>query len=433
MKKTTLKMTSLIIILTLLASMCLTSCGVLETFRAIIDIYGFPQDEFPFDEEIEGETDLPGGFYDPNEKPSGVPEDNFTEDKITIEGSGNSVSLAAAVGLRSAVSVVSEFPNGAASGSGVIYKLDATTGSAFVITNYHVVYYSNGFSGGSISDDISVCLFGMEYEEYAIPATFVGGSPNYDIAVLRINNSEILKQAAANGSAAAVMLDDSNGVFAGMTAIAIGNPEAAGISVTSGVVSIDSEYITMTSINGTGQVEFRVIRIDTAVNSGNSGGGLFNDKGELIGIVNAKIAKSDVENIGYAIPSNVARAIADNIIDYCYGKSCRTVMRALLGVTVTAEDMHTEYDKESGIIRQYETVTVAEVVSTGIAYGKIMADDVIKSIQIGDKTVEVTRRHQLIDAMLDARVGDVVKTTVIRDGAEVVIEIEITADCLAAY
>lgn len=438
MKKRTIKLTSLFLILIVMLSLCLSSCGVLRTVQAIIDIYGFPQEEFPFEEEIEGEYGemFPDNAEDPLDIPNGgteeLPKDNFTDSEIIIEGSNN-ITAAAAVGLRSAVSVESEFSSGSSWGSGVIYKLDASTGSAFIITNYHVVYYSNGFSGGAISSNISVFLFGMEYEEYAIPATFVGGSPNYDIAVLRVNNSELLKTAAAAGAAASVMLGNSDNVMAGTTAIAIGNPEASGISVTSGIVSIDSEYISMSSINGSGQVEFRVIRIDTAVNSGNSGGGLFGDNGKLIGIVNAKITKTDVENIGYAIPVNVARAIADNIIDYCYGKSCNTVMRALLGVTVTADNFYTEYDEESGAIRQYEQVTVVEVSETGIAHGIILADDIIKSVKIGERTVEVTRRHHLIDAMLDARVGDTVYTTVIRDGVEKTVEIVITEDCLAAY
>ena len=96
----------------------------------------------------------------------------------------------------------------------------------------------------------------------------------------------------------------------GSSAIAIGNAQGLGISSTSGVVSVDSEYITMTAADGKTAVAFRVMRVDTAINSGNSGGGMYDDNGNLIGIVNAKIVYDGVENIGYAIPSNGAVSVA---------------------------------------------------------------------------------------------------------------------------
>jgi serine protease Do len=273
----------------------------------------------------------------------------------------------------------------------------------------------------------------MESEEYAIPASYVGGSANYDIAVLRIENSSLLKSAYSYGSITEAVFSDSDRIRVGQTAIAIGNPEAQGISVTTGIVSVDSEYITMSASNGSGAVAFRVIRIDTAVNSGNSGGGLFDGEGHLIGIVNAKISASDVENIGYAIPSNVARAIADNIIDYCFEKDCETVMRGLLGISVQVAALGTKYDPETGIIYRYEKIRVAEVTAGGLGEKILKTGDIVKRIEIGGKSIQVTRQYHLIDAMLDVRVGDTVTLTVERDGESVMVETVITEDCLAAY
>ena len=88
----------------------------------------------------------------------------------------------------------------------------------------------------------------------------------------------------------------------------------------------------MTAADGSATVSFRVMCTDTAVNSGNSGGGLYDNEGNLIGIVNAKIVDDGVENIGYAIPSNVAVSIAENIIDYCHGTDEERVQIALLGI-----------------------------------------------------------------------------------------------------
>lgn len=351
------------------------------------------------------------------------------------------VSLAAAQGLRSSVSVYCSFKinsffgvtSGTSSGSGVIYQLDGENGSAFIITNYHVVYYSGSTTKNGISDDISICLYGMESVEYAIPATYVGGSANYDIAVLRIENSSLLKHAYSYGSVKAVTLADSDQIRVGQTAIAIGNPESYGISVTTGIVSVDSEYITKSASLGVGSVALRVIRIDTAVNSGNSGGGLFDGYGRLIGIVNAKITASDVENIGYAIPSNIARAIADNIIDYCFGKDCESVMRGLLGFSVQVSALGTKYDPETGVIYRYEKISVATVSEGGLGEKILKVGDIVKSITVGEKTIQVTRQHHLMDAMLDVRVGDTVTFEIERDGETITVETVITEDCLAAY
>ncbi|MBQ3003971.1 MAG: trypsin-like peptidase domain-containing protein [Clostridia bacterium] len=376
-----------------------------------------------------------------SDQESAVREESVTEttidqtvNNITITGGSTDVAYAAASGLRSIVSVYASSRNASGAGSGVILRLDGETGSAFVITNYHVVYMSGSyFQKGGICDEIFLFLYGMESDAYAIPATFVGGSASYDIAVLYVENSDLLKNAYASGSAAAANIADSDLLTPGETAIAIGNPEASGISVTTGIVSVDSEYITMTASDYSGEVELRVIRIDTAVNSGNSGGGLFDAEGKLIGIVNAKISASDVENIGYAIPSNVACAIADNIIDYCFETDCVTVMRGIMGVTVGVSALSTAFDSETGRFERIEEVYIHEVVSGGLAEGNLQAGDIVLSIAVGDKVKAVTRQHHLIDAMLNVRVGDTVTTTVLRDGKEIAISTVITEDCLTAY
>lgn len=378
---------------------------------------------------------------------------DITNNEITIQGTESSVAYATSKGLRSIVSVYCTFKTTVSSGStwnpstseqtyssagsGVIYQLDVN-GDAFVITNYHVVYDVNSNTENKISDDIMLFLYGMEYIEYKIPATYVGGSMQYDLAVLRVEDSEILKDALSRGAVAQASFADSTGIIVGQTAIAIGNPQAGGISATSGIVSVDSEYIDMTGADGKTPVSFRVIRVDTAINQGNSGGGLFNDKGEIIGIVNAKIISSDVENIGYAIPSNVARAIADNIIYYCFEQECESVMRIMLGISVTQAALYTEYDELTGILQKYEQIKVHSTTEGSLADGKLLPEDIIKSVTLREKTTEITRQHYIIDTLLDARVGDLVTIVVKRANAdgdydEVTIELEVTEDCLTAF
>ncbi len=387
-----------------------------------------------------------------NDVASGDIVQNITNNTIEITGNDkNDVTYATASGLRSAVSIYCTFETTTGgnsywnprpttqtyytTGSGVIYKTEED-GSAFVITNHHVVYDSDSDTENGISNQIYIYLYGLEVEAYAIAAEYVGGSSNYDIAILRIDKSEVLKTAYSNGSVAGITFADSDKINAGDTVLAIGNPSASslsGISVTSGIVSVDSEYITMTGVTGTGNVTFRVIRTDTPINSGNSGGGLFNDSGELVGIVNAKITSSTIENIGYALPSNVVRAIADNIIDYCYEKENENVMRCMLGITLEIVDYSTAYNSETGLFERKETVGISEVTADSLGSTVLKAGDVVKSITVDGKTTEITRQHHLIDSMLDARVGDSVSFTIIRDGEEKTVSITITESCLTAY
>ena len=351
---------------------------------------------------------------------------------ITIQVQGGDLSAAANEALRSVVSVYCDYGIAGAGGAGIIYRINAE-GDAFIITNFHVVYNAKSTTPNKICSNISVYLYGMELEDYAIPATYVGGSMNYDIAVLRVENNSILRTAYLNGTAKAAKIADSDKITVGQRTLAIGNPTLGGISVSSGVISVDSETINVQVAEDKSAVSLRVMRTDTPVNSGNSGGGFFNDKGELIGIVNAKASSSEIENIGYAIPSNVARGIADNIIDYCFGKSCETVMRGILGITIMPSELYTRFDTATGHLIKMETVIVESVSNGGLGAKILQKNDVIKSITIGGKTVEVTRTYHLIDAMLDVRVGETVYFSIERGGQTLTVSTVITSDCLVAY
>ena len=360
---------------------------------------------------------------------------------VTIQG-GTSTSVAAAnKAILSAVSIVayhSETNSGwggfgsssdsspkASSGSGVIYKLDKNKGEAYVITNHHVVYDQKY----GISKSIKVFLYGQEgYSECAMSATYVGGSFSYDLAILKITGSTVLMESIATEATFA----DSDKVSVLDAVVAIGNAQGSGISATAGYVNVDSEYIAMLGADEKTEVTLRVIRTDAAVNPGNSGGGLFNDKGEVIGIVNAKSANDSVDNIGYAIPSNVAKSIAENIIYYCDNTTKTCVYRCMLGITVTSKNPKALYDVETGKIYKSEEVTVTDI--TGTAAKKVLkVGDILRSITIDGKKQDITRRHHVIDSMLNAREGSSVVITVERGGKEQNVTITITADMIEAY
>lgn len=369
-----------------------------------------------------------------------------TYEEINITSTADKNLLAASKALLSSVSVRCVFeeyqyswagtPAGTketgSAGSGVIYQLDKNSGDAYIITNYHVVYNANSIAENGISNKIYVYLYGMEMmtsenTSYAIPAEYVGGSMNYDIAVLKVTDSTVLIES----NAMAVSVANSDDVTILDTAIAIGNPAGSGISATVGNINVDSEqiYVQFETASGTQPVELRVMRTDAAVNSGNSGGGLFNDSGELIGIVNAKDADESVDNIGYAIPSNVAKAIADNAIHYSDG----TVKRCLLGITVGVKSYKTNYDINTGKIYKLEEVVVTEITSGAAAKGILEVGDVINSITVDGVRCEVSRIHHVVDSMLYARVGSSVNVNVTRGGVKTDLTLPITEGMLTVY
>ena len=359
------------------------------------------------------------------------------EDGSTVieGGDSQSVSLATSKATRSAVSILAYYEDSSgqytSSGSGVIYKYNKEADGYFIITNYHVVFDAEN----GISKEIYVMLYGNEYKEGFIEATYIGGSLNYDIAVLFIENNDMIKES----SAICVDVANSNDVSIGDVAIAVGNARGEGISATSGIISVDSESIEMKAADEKTNVTFRVMRTDASVNKGNSGGGLFNDKGELIGIVNAKIIVSGVEGIGYAIPSTLATNVADNIIDNCFGKTNSTVKRALLGITVSISESVSVFNPETGKISIQETIYVVEATSTNLFGKDIKANDVIKSIQLdGLDKLTVTRQFHVIDYLLQARVGDTGTLIVERENEqgnpqEIALKFTITPSCIANY
>ena len=346
---------------------------------------------------------------------------------IDITTTAQSTTLAASRAMLSAVSVYSYFEQTSSSslpglgstqefshaGSGVIYKLDKAKGDAYIITNYHVVFSGSSDTEDGISDNIEVYLYGQEFVEYKIDATYVGGAMNYDIAVLKVEGSDVLRAS----SAMAAEFADSNEVSVLETAVAVGNAEALGISATAGYVNVDSEYITIGMTDKSGierTVELRVLRVDAPVNQGNSGGGIFNIKGELIGIVNARSSKTDAENINYATPSNLAKALVENILYYADKADVPCVYRCMLGITVASAGSRVVYDTESGKIRIMENVTVTDLTATSFAKGELQVGDVVKSITVDGVRTEITRMFMVIDSMLYARVGSTVEMEIVR-------------------
>jgi S1-C subfamily serine protease len=288
-------------------------------------------------------------------------------------------------------------------GACAVYRIDDDY--TYFLTNYHVVY-SKAAVDGSISDSIYCYLYGSEsspakktgengeayvdYGNYAIACEYVGGAVEYDLAIVRAETAAVR---AVNENVKAITFAEDYHV--GETAIAIGNPNGEGISVTQGIVSVDSDNITLV-IDGKAR-SYRSIRIDTALYHGNSGGGLFNEKGQLIGVANAGDVNN--QNINYAVPLEIVKAVTDNVMYYAMDGDDTTngVYKITVGVTVTGQNAKYVYDEGKGYGKIVEDVLVMEVAEGSIAADKlgIQAGDVLKAIVVDGVRYDIGRYFEI--------------------------------------
>lgn len=235
--------------------------------------------------------------------------------------------------------------NSSSSGSGVM--IGESNEYTYIITCHHVIENESSFQ--VILND------GTSYS-----AILIGGDKESDIAIIAIEKV---------GLQLATFISDSHNVGLASTVIAIGNPLGTlGGSVTVGVVSSTNRLIEMS--DGTKK---DLIQTDAAINSGNSGGGLFNTKGELIGIVNAKYSATGVEGLGFAIPANTAKSIAIGLIEKGYVEG-----RYNLGVTFSDG-----YYRTNGYFgKTYKVVYVSNIDSNGSCSGLLQYEDILVGVEI---------------------------------------------------
>ena len=256
-------------------------------------------------------------------------------------------------------------------GSGVIFSLD-DDGNAFIVTNYHVTYYSNSLSHNAYKN-YDIYLYG-EISNNVIHASYVGGSQTYDIAVLYVSNSEILK----NSNAQSVSLSTGKTIL-GSSVIASGNANGYGLAITKGIISKDTEPVYMT-IAGTRSL-YRVLRHDAYITNGSSGGGLFDMKGNLVGITNGGDSSNSL--INYAIPADIVFAVTTNIIKNCgYSDSNFSPKLCNLGITYESFDVSTKYDDKNGIISVTSKISISNLGS--------VTNENLKTLAVGDELVSIT-------------------------------------------
>lgn len=268
-------------------------------------------------------------------------------------------------------------------GSGVI--IDAAKG--YILTNNHVI---------SQADKISVQLNdGREFD-----AKLIGGDDQSDIALLQVQNPSNLTQIA---------IADSDKLRVGDFAVAVGNPFGLGQTATSGIISA----LGRSGLNLEGLENF--IQTDASINRGNSGGALLNLNGELIGINTAILAPGGGSiGIGFAIPSNMAKTLAQQLIQF------GEVKRGLLGIK--GMEMSADIAKAFNINVQRGAFVSEVLPNSGSAKAGIKSGDVI--VSLNDKPL--SSFAELRSRIATTEPGAKVKLGLIRDGKP--LNVEVTLD-----
>lgn len=257
-------------------------------------------------------------------------------------------------------------------GSGIIISTDG-----YIVTNQHVI------DGAT---EISVILNTGE----EISATLVGQDVKTDLAVLKVSTETALSAAT---------LGDSETLQVGELAVAIGNPmgqEFSG-SVTAGIISAVNR--TMTIDNRT----YNLIQTDAAINSGNSGGALINQYGEIIGINSVKLSSSGVEGMGFAIAISEAKPIIDDLISSGY-----VTGRPLVGIGIS----ETRYGLFISSVQE----------GSGAAEAGLKEGDMILEVE-GQKVSSTNEINEIRDTK---KPGDTLNFKILRDGATMEVGVRLT-------
>ena len=317
-----------------------------------------------------------------------IRQSNRTASEITVKQvSGQTLMSPAEVYASTVNSVVSincssvstnifgQSVQSASSGSGFIITQDG-----YIVTNHHVV------SGAS---SVTVTLYdGTEY-----PATVVGSDSDYDVAVLKINATDLQP----------VTLGNSSSVNVGDSVLAIGNPLGElTFSMSQGIVSCCDRAI---NVDGT---PFNMIQVDASINPGNSGGPLMNLYGEVVGIVSAKYSSysdTTVEGLGFAIPIGDVQAIITDIME-----NGQVTDKPSFGITAgtMTEQMAAQYqiEQKSGAF-VYSVNKGGAGEKAGLRMG-----DVITKVD----STDIASMEDLTAAKKGHKAGDTVTVTYFRDG-----------------
>jgi len=273
-----------------------------------------------------------------------------------------------------------------ANASGIVYSEDG-----YIITNDHIY------------DGIAAAKFKIHTSDGATySAKYIAGDTRSDMAVLKITDKVKLQPAE---------LGNPDELVIGEPVVAVGRPTGAETAnnLTAGYVSALGRRSSATS-----SYTMRFIQTDTAINPGNSGGALINMYGQVVGVVSYKLASTEYEGMGYAVPMDITKSVADSLIKNGYVEG-----RARLGISyseinsVTAE----VYDMDIGLY-------IASVDADSELYGKVSEGDIIT--EVNDK--KITGADIMLDVIESSKPGDSLTFTVVSEGETKSIKAKLLAD-----
>jgi S1-C subfamily serine protease len=324
-------------------------------------------------------------LHDPNAK--------LTEVRPPVNRPPGSIADIAKRVLPAVVSVEIRAPSGSGFGSGVVID-----GNGYILTNNHVI--SPVATGGRGTLRV---LFS---DQSAADVRIVGRDPKTDLAVLKVEKTGLTVASLGN----------SDGLAVGDPVIAIGSPLGLAGTVTSGIVSALKRPVRLNGEGSDTNAVINAIQTDAAINPGNSGGALVDGSGSVVGInsaiatltTGAQVSESGNIGVGFAIPINEARAIAEQLI------RTGSVQHADLGANTRSV---TDGSRDGALV---------EEISPGgsAAKGGLQEGDVIT--QVDDQVI--ISRDQLVVVVSAHRVGDQVKITYVRSGKTRTASVTLQAD-----
>lgn len=325
-----------------------------------------------------------GGYDIPETK---MPPTITSEQLAAADADSFNAAAVAAVGLDSVVEITTEvavrgtfignyITEGA--GSGVIIREDG-----YIVTNNHV-----------IEGATKVTVRTRDGKSHS--ATIVGHDEKTDLAVIKIE---------VNGLTAA-RYGDSEKLVIGQRVLAIGNPLGElGGTVTEGIISALDRELTVENQTMT------LLQTDASVNPGNSGGGLFDGNGTLVGIVNAKSSGSGVEGLGFAIPIDNARVVIDELIEHGY-----VTGRGEAGIEIAYIDERTAYLYRLGDEGVYISAVIrgSAAERAGLLSGDRISEINGEDIETAQDAVNEIQKH---------KAGATVEFEIVREGKEMTVKV----------
>lgn len=278
-------------------------------------------------------------------------------------------------------------------GSAVVFSVSDGTG-AYLITNYHVLYDN---MGNRVASRVLVAPYGIDTPD-GVDAELVGYIEPYDIALLY---SEKLTDIFP----AAKPIEAGDAAKIGEPVLAVGNALGRSLSVTCGTVSVPRETLEIHAGYLNTVISLPVIRVDCALNDGNSGGGLFSSSGNFLGLVCAREVTDNKKGLGYALPASVVLTLAQKLMRSIDTKDPPTFFH--FGAEISERNSVVQWNEETqSLVTQCE-VTVGEVSPGSIASAFFEPGDILLSVCVNEgQAISLVSEVTLSDILLGVEVGD---------------------------